>query len=177
MSETVDAILDHTLKGVDPLGQHHEVPTNISGELYVAGRVFRTPRQPIPGIGAAVAYTSGDAFGTKMVFQVPIEGTISNVHFLDYDDEGLTKELVLFSQDFTGTADNAAFAVSDEDLRNCIGVLNITQYFNFDANQLGQGTPALGYLAPEGHLWGQWVTRGADNIAAGAQPDCFLVIV
>lgn len=147
------------------------------GAIYTTSKVYRTLRQTVPGIGAAVLYTSGDAFGTKMIFPVPVEGTISNIHFIDHDDEGLAKELVLFDRDFTETADNAAFAPSDDDMRNCIGVISITNFYNFSLNQMGEGTPALGYIAPEGKLWGQWVTRGGDTIAAGASPDVWLVIV
>lgn len=133
---------------------------------------------PVPVTVFASAYASGDAFGNKFVLEgVPEEGTISNVLFFDRDDEGLSKELVLFKADFTGTADDAAFAVTDADMANCIGVVSITNFYNFGANQIGQGTPALSYRSPAKRLWCQMVTRGADNIAAGMVPDITLVIL
>ena len=128
----------------------------------------------VPGIGTGLAYASGDAFGGKLVFHVPSEGTISNVTFLDYDDEGIVKELVLFDRDFTATADNAAMDVS---VRNSLGVVPINEFFDLGGDRIGQGTPALGYVVPDGMLYGQLVTRGADNIAAGAIPEIWLVIV
>lgn len=146
-------------------------------DLFVASHVYVTGKQLVPGIGAAVAYTAGDAFGTKFFFTVPIEGTISNVTFRDFDDEGLRKDLVLFTEDFTATADNAAFAVSDDDLKVCIGVISIDTFYNFGNNQIGVATPAFGYNAPDGRLWCQIVTQGADNIAVGAIPELFMVLV
>lgn len=131
----------------------------------------------IPGIGISVAYTAADAFGTKFAFNVPREGTISTVVFHDYDDEGLTKEIVLFSSDFTGTGDNAAFAPSDLDLLKCVGVISIGTFYNFSVNQIGIATPALYYVAPGKRLYGQVVTRGADNIAVDSIPTFTMVIV
>ena len=156
----------------------------ILGDIYrvlrdgigVTSPTFKTERTPVSGIGTGVAYTSGDAFGTTIYLKVPKEGTITNVIFLDYDDEGLDKELVLFSGLFTETADNAAFAVSDADLSKCVGVINIATWHNFGNNQVGLATPALGYHVPGGILYAQMVTRGVDNIAADAIPDIIVVV-
>tara|TARA_Y100000034_G_C6727583_1_gene322167 strand:+ start:216 stop:722 length:507 start_codon:yes stop_codon:yes gene_type:complete len=165
------------IRGVDPQGRPRDVAVDNSGGVFVAGKVFKSALIPIPGIGAGAGYAAGDAFGTKFIIHVPKEGTISNVVFLDHDDEGIQKELILFSEDFTATADNSAFAVSDDDIRSLVGVVDISWYINYNANQVGQGTPALSYVAPEGRLYAQLVTRGADNIAAGAVPDLFVVVV
>ena len=165
------------IAGLDPLGYPRETQTNINGDLYETVRVFKTDLMPIPGIGTGAAYAAADAFGTKFAFNVPVEGTIANIIFHDFDDEGLVKEFVLFNADFTGTADNSAFAVTDDDLRKCIGVVIVNDYKNYGVNQLGQGTPALTYVAPAGQLWCQVVTQGADNIAAGSIPEFFMVIV
>ena len=174
---TYEAILDHVSKGEDPLGARKTLAVTLTGEQYTATHSYRVGIREVPGIGTGAAYASGDAFGTKFLLTVPVEGTIATAVFLDYDDEGLTKELVLFNEDFTVTADNSAFAVSDADLRNCVGVISIGTFYNFSANQLGIASPALYYHAPRGFLWGQVVTRGADNIAAGSIPDFFLEIV
>jgi hypothetical protein len=160
-----------------PSGTPIEIAGTARGEQFVTGRVYETDRQRVPGVGTGAAYLSGDAFGTMITFQVPLFGTISNVVFLDHDDEGLTKELVLFNRPFTATADNAAFAVSDGDLSYALDVVLINTFYDFTNNQMGSGTPALSYVAPLGRLYGQLVTRGADNIAAGSVPEIFFVVV
>lgn len=148
-------------------------------QLIEAGqdRVFITTPTLISGIGTAVAYATGDAFGAKFAIDVPKQGTISNVVFLDLDDEGIAKDLVLFRADIAGTADNAAFDPTDVELLMCVGVISITDFKNFNSNQVGVATPALSYVAPAGQLYGQFVTRGVDNIAAGNIPQFSLTIV
>ena len=132
--------------------------------------IFITPAIDIGGIGTGAAYASGDAFGGLNVVDVPVQGIISNVWFFDKDDEGLAKEIVLFDRPFQPTADNSAFAPLDDDLSDCVGVINIDLFYNYSLNQVGNANPALLYHAPLGKLWFQSVTRGADNIAAGSVP-------
>ncbi len=145
-------------------------------EIVTTSRCFSTDTVIVPGIGAAVAYATGDAFGTRFSFAVRKEGTIQTVVFIDKDDEGINKELVLFRREFTATADNAAFAPSDGDLMYCVGVVSITTWFNFGSNQIGIATPGLFYVAPDEILYCQIVTRGADDIAAGSIPAVFMVV-
>ena len=146
--------------------------------LLAREKVFVVGPVPVPVTVFVSAYTSGDAFGSKFIIELPVEeGTISNVIFHDLDDEGLSKELVVFSHDFTATADDDAFTVDDFDMRNCIGVVSVTNFYNFAVNQIGQGTPALSFRAPERRFYCQMVTRGADNIATGSAPFLTLVIV
>lgn len=159
-----------------PLAVEIYQPQGPNRVLSTTSPVHVTDKLLVPGIGTAVAYAAGDAFGTKFFFTVPTEGLISNINFLDFDDEGIQKDLVLFTEDFTATADNSAFAVSDDDLLNCIGVISVTTFYNFGNNQVGTGTPAFGYKAPNGRLYCQIVTQGADNIAAGAIPRVFIVV-
>ena len=99
------------------------------------------------------------------------------MRFLDFDDEGIQKDVVLFRSDFTATADHDPFAVSDRDLAKCIGVVEVLAFVDFGNNQIGQATPALSYHAPEGILHAQIVTRGADTIAAKADPLLEMVIL
>ena len=145
--------------------------------IAIKSPVFVTGQIEIPGIGTGAAYAAGDAFGNKFVFKVPKEGTIANVVFIDKDDEGLNKELVLFNKDFGQTGDNQAFSPGDPDLHDSIGAVSIETWYDYALNQLGMATPALSYVAPEGQLYAQMLTRGADNIAAGAIPRIYLVIV
>ena len=139
--------------------------------------VFVTPPRGIPGIGTAAAYASGDAFGVVFALEVPLEGTIANVIFYDLDDEGLDKDIFLFSVAPVGTADNSVFAPTDNEVLTCVGVISIADWKNAGSNQVGMATPALSYYAPSGKLWGQFVTRGADNIAAANIPQFSLVII
>ena len=164
------------IRGVGPTGSPLDISVTALGDVFVDGRVYRW-LQAIPGIGTGAAYASGDAFGTSFSLSLPARGTISVVLFLDYDNEGLNKELVLFSRPVTETADNAAFAVSDAGLRFTVGVVSVEQWYGFANNQIGIANPALSYSGAEGGLYGQWVTRGADNIAAGAIPEFVVVVV
>ena len=149
----------------------------IKGLVRVTSDVYEAGPGKLPGIGTGAAYAAGDAFGTAFVLKVPKMGTISNAVLLDFDDEGLRKDIALFRGPFTETADNAAFAPSDSDLESCIGVISIDQFFNWSSNQIGIATPAFSYVAPTGKLYCQVITQGADNIAAGSVPKLFLVII
>ena len=164
-------------RGLDPQGNPREITVNALGDQLVAGRVYEFHTR-IPGIGTGAVYASGEAFGTSFVISgLPVSGTISNVLFMDLDDEGKAKELVLFRNPFTATADNNAFNVSDGDLKNLVGVVNITTFFNFNSNQAGIATPALSYFSADGRLYAQLVTRGTDNIAAGSIPEVTITVV
>ena len=146
-------------------------------DVPVVSRVHKTERRPVAGIGTGLAYAAADAFGTRFAIPVPPFGTIASLVFLDYDDEGIPKEFVLFEREFTATTDNDAFAVSDADLSSCVGVITVDVFNNFGNNQIAVASPALAYSAPGGYLYCQVVTRGADNIAAGSIPEFFMVIV
>ena len=132
--------------------------------------------QQVPGIGVGAAYATGDAFGTTFVIPSQDEGTITKVIFHDLDNEGLRKELWLFSRPFTETADNAAFAPTAQENPYSVGVIPVSTFYGASGNQIGLALPALDYLAPQKKLYGQWVTRGADNIAAGSIPEFTVVM-
>jgi hypothetical protein len=163
---------------------YHEItqlnpfPVDIMNAPQVGSRVYKVGPLYIPGIGTASAYAAGDAFGTQFELIVPLrEGTISNVFFLDRDDEGVRKDLILFDRSVTETTDNAAYAVSDDDLRHCIGVITVDFFYNFANNQVGVATPALSYVVPGDSIFIQVVTQGVDNIAVNALPQLTFVIV
>ena len=89
----------------------------------------------------AGAYSALDAVGGKLEFEdacTPFENTacICQAHVSDKGKQNALLYLVLFSEDFTETADNAAFAVSDADLLNVVAVLEfaVNSYTSFDAN-------------------------------------------
>ena len=89
----------------------------------------------------AGAYSALDAVGGKMEFTdalTPFEnhGHIERAQISDKGKQNALLYLVLFNQDFTATADNAAFAVSDADLLNVCAVIefSVANYASFDAN-------------------------------------------
>lgn len=137
----------------------------------------------VPGIATASAYTAADAFGTKIIFHDVFRpgknsGTIVGAFFIDKDDEGLQKDLVLFARDFTHTADHDEFAISDQDLTSMRAGISITTYFNFANNQFGQAWNTGIWIKADGpDLYAQIVTQGADNIAAGSIPLIGIVVI
>ena len=89
----------------------------------------------------AGAYASLDAVGSKMEFEdvrTPYSnhGHIKRAYLSDKGKQNALLYLILFSEDFTETADNAAFAVSDADLLNVVAVIefSVANYASFNAN-------------------------------------------
>ena len=150
--------------------------TRVRGKVEVFSVIHGGEPLTVPGIVTGAAYAAGDAFGTKFGLRAPKEGVIATANFLDHDNEGLPKELWLLRADFTGTADNAAFALTDGDLSKVVGVIVFDTFRAANANRVGGATPALYYKAPSGLLYCQFVTRGADNIAAEKLPEFYLVV-
>lgn len=139
---------------------------------------FVTPPVIVPGLTLGGAYASGDAFGTIFSFDVPERGVIEGVLFYDRDNEKLAKELVLSPVRFTATANDSAFAPVADQLNRLFSIrITASNFDAYNANALGHVEGInLPYVAPEGKLWCQMVTRGADNIAAGSEPSVALVI-
>lgn len=113
-------------------------------------------------------YASGDALGEKNSFpNVPEHGTIMAVNVIDRDSEAVNLDLVLFSRDIAGSADNAAFAPSDAELSDCQGAVLVDTWKTFSTNSLGsESNVALPYWAPTGSLYFQCVTRGTPTFTA-----------
>lgn len=176
LDEGLSGLLDEAEKQTPLLQEAVDAGTRIRGKVEVFSPLGPTPLIQIPGIGTAAAYATGDAFGVMLEIPVPIEGVIATAVFHDHDNEGIQKDLILSASPFTATADNAAFAPSDLDLTKVIGVVTFDVFTNFNANKVAVATPALYYKAPLGYLYGQFVTRGADNIAAAKLPEFFLVV-
>ena len=93
----------------------------------------------------AGAYSALDAVGSKMEFKdvcTPYSNTakIVQAYIKDAAKQDALLYLVLFDRDFTETADNAAFAVSDADLLNIVCVLEfaVADYIDFSANSMAQ---------------------------------------
>lgn len=89
----------------------------------------------------AGAYSANDAVGGKMEFEdicTPYSNDtkLKAVVITDKGAQAAKLYLVLFSEDFTATADNAEFDPSDSDLLNMVGVVTIatTDYADFKDN-------------------------------------------
>lgn len=140
-------------------------------ELLKYGNTTTVGPMEVPGIGAAAAYASGDAFGTVFAINVPKSGIIQAARMIDKDDEGITTEVWMFKDKFTATADNGAFAPTDADLSNLECVISISTFYDASSNRFGVAEDlGISYAAPSGLLYCQCVTRGAPNIAADNMP-------
>ena len=89
------------------------------------------------------AYASLDAVGGKLTFAdvcTPYSnvGRINRVTITDKGKQNAKLYLILFNQDFTATADNAAFDPSDADLLNVVDVVLVNSWVSFNDNSVGQ---------------------------------------
>jgi hypothetical protein len=97
----------------------------------------------------AGAYSSLDAVGSKLEFEdvcTPFNntGAVVQAHIKDNAKQNALLYLVLFDRDFTATADNDAFTVSDADLLNMVMVLEfaVADYIDFASNSIALVDPA-----------------------------------
>ena len=139
--------------------------------------------QEAPTVTAG-AYSAGDAVGGLLVFRnVSFEGggrsrrtspkgsatILDSVVIVDRASQDVQLDLVLFSEEFTPTADNGAFDPSDADLLNCIGVVKVSDYSAFNDNSIATksaiGLP-IHLTNASGNLFGQLVTRGTPTYVA-----------
>ncbi len=128
--------------------------------------LIQTIEKTIPGMHTGSAYASGDALGTKFEIIVPTVGVIVAAYLTDMDKEELAVDFLAFNDDFVGGTDDSAFDLSDADRHRIAVPLTISSYMSFNDNSLGYWTGARAYLAPEGKLYIQAITRGAQNLTA-----------
>lgn len=140
----------------------------------IAGQTITRVVQ-VPGIGTGSAYQTGDAFGTLITFPDVFRpekgsGIVVKVLFYDLDDEGIQKDLILFSDVVTTTADNSPIALPDSLIQSIKGGITISTFFDLLDNQVGQWTGTLWVQGTGPNLYALAITRGADNVAAGSVP-------
>lgn len=149
------------------------------GEQVTMSRSWPMATQVIPGIGTGAAYVAGDAFGDVFTFVVPVTGFIHGIVFHDLSNLKIAKTLFLYDAPVTATADNAAYAPSGTALRQCVGVISIGagDFYAANANAVAvkEGLN-IRYEAPQGKLWCQIRTEGADTVVAGALPSVKLKV-
>lgn len=139
----------------------------------------------VTGIGTGSAYTAGDAFGGVVKFPncfrpEKCSGWIVGALYYDLDDEGLAKDVPLYSRAITATTDNDAYALADADNLYGRGFLRISDFFDGGSGQIGMAdkTTVPFYVVADGpDLWTQLRTLGADNVAAASEPWIALLVV
>ncbi len=143
----------------------------------VSGRLYKVYAE-ITGIAAADALDANDQMGGLIQIAVPKNGCIVDARFIDIDFEGLAKECWLFDSVVAVAASDAAFSISDEDLRGAhVGVLSFSTFSTATASEVARsGDTPLWYTAPQGYLYMAVKTLGVDNIAAGKNPGVKLTI-
>lgn len=91
----------------------------------------------LPPIITAGAYSALDAVGDKIVFKNVAanrnDAVLFKVTFIDNAQVKAALKLFLFDRDFTAVADNAAFAISDADMLNCIAIIPTGTYIDVAA--------------------------------------------
>ncbi len=119
---------------------------------------------------AVSTYSSGEAFGAKGSFtNIPEHGVIMSAMLIDADDtpSEVDLDIVLFSRDIAGSADEAAFAPTDAELLTCVGAVEIDLFKTFGDNGLGiVDNVGMPYWAPSRTLFFQCITRGAPTPSA-----------
>lgn len=143
-------------------------------------RISQTP------VVTAGAYSANDAVGGLLTFvdatgqMNPSQaGLIESVVIIDRASQNAVTDLVLFSETFTATADNAAFDPTDADLSNCIGFVTVSGYASFNDNSVGVAKnvglplPAAG----NGAIYGQLVTRGTPTYVATDDISVIITVV
>lgn len=157
----------------------HPMPVELTTSIPLV-RIVQTPLTAVPGITAADALDAGDQMGAVIRFgNIPNTGIIREIRYFDPDNEGIDKELWLFSGPPTLAASDAAFSLADADLYNVVGMFIISTWRSAANGQIGftANTPCV-YKLPEGGttLYGALKTYGADNIAASVDPRIQLAI-
>jgi len=159
------------LKGaVSPAGG---LPVKAQEPVMIKTGIVDSAALPIPGIGTGAAYADLEQFGTVFWFPCPMDWLLTSITFYDLDDEGLVKQVWIATASFTPTSsDNGALVIADADLvKFPYEPVSIAAFGNADTGQIGgSGSLSLPLHCPEGRVWVQLQTRGADNIAAGAIP-------
>jgi hypothetical protein len=125
-----------------------------------------------PTVSTTPAYTAKDAVGGLLTFAGAVReagssGVLMGVTVIDASQQRPSLELVLFDRTFTASTDNAIFDPSDADLANCIGVVGINSWADFNDNSVAQVSGVSLPLVLNGtSLFGQLLTRGTPTFVA-----------
>jgi hypothetical protein len=131
------------------------------------GRIWKSPFVDI-GVETG-AYAIGDALGSRNSFNaVPEHGYLVGVVVQDHDQENPIFDIAFFDiGDIAGTTDNSAFAPTDAELANAMGVVRVADYATFNTNALGQAHDfRMPYWARDGTIDFQCMIRAVHTFTA-----------
>lgn len=121
----------------------------------------------------AGAYAANDAVGGLLTFANATRnsgggGVVKDVIILDDAGQDAALELWLFSETFTAIADNAAFDISQADLRNLVAIVATADgaYFASGTESAARVEASQRYDLLGTSLFGQLVTRGTPTYVA-----------
>lgn len=124
----------------------------------------------VEGIGAGAIYAANDAVGRPFSVDVPKAGWITGLKLIDPDDDTLALTAHVYSNQFVGAADNAAYAVDVAYARHWVTNVTFSTVEDEGGHKVSEVVGETFYRAPGGKLWIQCSTTGTPNIAAGAMP-------
>lgn len=120
---------------------------------------------------ATTAYAIGDQVGTIFTIAGASKisggtGTIQSIVLLDEGDVGVDYRLHFYQASVTVATDNAAFAISDTDQRNLVGIITMPSMLDVGANRVSTlANVGLGYTCSGGtSLYCAIETRTANAI-------------
>ena len=123
---------------------------------------------------STLIYAAGDAVGGLLEFPFAggsdgQGGRIVGAAVVDEGDQAAALKLALFDVTFTATADQAAFDPSDDDMRNCIGIIDFAaaDYAGGVNNQIAtKSNLGMPYVPVGTSLFGQLFTSGTPTYPA-----------
>ena len=155
----------------EPVSDGHPLPVAVMATPRDAKRITVSVQLDA---SASPAYTAGDAVGSWFLIPNAARfgdggGYIDTVEFSEDTVQAASATLFLFNRQIAGSADNAAFAPTDAEMRTCVGRVDITSYPATapGSNQMAQALNGPGYNCTGGStsLWAQLQTNGTPTYA------------
>lgn len=121
------------------------------------------------------AYASGDVLGgllevTNAVISAAGTGTIQSITVIDADDQGQPFDIVFFNQSVTMASANSAWAVSDADMANALGLVRVesADYVDLGGNRIAtKDGLSIGIQPASGtSIYAGTISRGAGTYTA-----------
>jgi len=157
-------------------GRNRVARTDGGATQYVADQAMAWPPSvrisQTPTVSTTPAYTAKDAVGGLLTFANAVRetgssGVLMGVTVIDASQQRPSLELVLFDRTFTASTDNAIFDPTDADLANCLGVVAINSWADFNDNSVATVSGvSLPIVLSGTSLFGQLLTRGTPTFVA-----------
>lgn len=134
---------------------------------YTTAPVADTGWLTVPGVDTGVPYAVNDAFSDLLTVPCPNEGTITHIKFLDLDDEGIAKLVLLYDTDVSASIAAVNDPISNLTVAsNLLAAVQIASFTDLVNHQLGNSQPLETFQLPAGQyeMYAQVITLGTDNI-------------